>query len=394
MRLHIQTFAAAIVAIVLAIGSPSFAYEIGSGSRAKKSHNLHETMTKAARECVDSYQGREPVNCEHLLEQAIERAERTPKAYAIGSEPYAARWPDDPLRMLDKNPSKLRFGAKLATECERALKRGPAINNVGLLCASHFGRLQFMHAQVLSFDAGGPRNPRALILAWAEFAFDAATSPAFRAENYCAAVKKIEDPQLKTALTFSEETWCDEDREGFLGTYDAWRISTLFAFTCRNPLQEYTCKLPEREADLDRVAALAARGAVLHLIQDSFSQSHVARVPEGSVPPGARGPFTARIVCRPPAAWYDYNVQNLLIPDDLGGPIVDAKKNVIDKHGAADGKPEIDISCVDPARVVDDPITASAKALWFMDQARRPGADQASIRREFRDYMASRVFPG
>lgn len=394
MRSSIHTAAASIAAIVLATGSPSFAYEIGSGSRAKKSHNLHETMTRAARECVDSYNGKEPISCEHLLEQAIERAERTPKAYAIGSEPYAARWPDDPLRMLNKNPSKLRFGAKLATECERALKRGPAINNVGLLCASHYGRLQFMHAQVLSFDAGGPRNPRQLMLAWADFAFEAATSTAFRAIEYCDAVEKIEEPQLKTALTFSDKTFCTEGRKGFVKKYGAWKTSTFFALTCSNPLQENSCWMPRQETEVDKVAALAARGAVLHLIQDSFSQSHVARVPEGSVPPGARGPFTARIVCRPPVAWYDYNVQNLAITDDLGGPIVDAKGKLIDKHGAADGKPEIDISCADPARVVDDPVTASAKALWFMDRAERQGADQASIRREFLDYMEARVFPG
>lgn len=394
MRLNIHAAAASIVAISVASSSASFAYEIGSGSLAKSSYNLHETMTAVARECVDSYQGKEPISCEHLLEQAVERAEQTPNAYTIGSEPFAARWPDDPVRMLNKNPSKLRFGVKLGTDCERALKLGPAINRVGLLCSSHYGRLQFMHAQVLSFDAGGPRNPRKLILAWASFAFDASTSPAFRATNYCEAVDEIEEPQLKAALTFSDRTFCEEGRKGFVKKYGAWKASTYFALTCTNPLQEASCWIPKSEADADKVAALAARGAVVHLIQDSFSQSHVARVPAGIMPPGARGPFTAKIVCRPPVTCYDYNVQNLLITDDLGGPIVDAKGKPTDKHGAADGKPEIHPSCIDAARVVDDPITASAKALWFMDQAQFPGADLASIRRQFLNYLAARVFPG
>jgi len=394
MRLSIHTAAASIVAIGVASSSPSFAYEIGSGSLAKSSYNLHETMTQVARECVDSYQGKEPISCEHLLEQAVERTQQMPNAYAIGSEPYAARWPDDPVRMLINNPSKLRFGVKLGTDCERALKRGPAINRVGLLCSSHYGRLQFMHAQVLSFDAGGPRNPRQLILAWAGFAFDAATSPAFRATNYCEAVDEIQEPQLKAALTFSDRTFCKEGRKGFVTKYGAWKASTYFALTCINPMQEASCWIPKLEADVGKVAALAARGAVVHLIQDSFSQSHVARVPAGSMPPGARGPFTAKIVCRSPIVWYDYNVQNLAITDDLGGPIVNVKGKPIDKHGAADGKPEVDRSCADPARVVDDPITASAKALWLMDQAQLLGANQASIRRQFLDYIAARVFPG
>ena len=360
------------------------AYEIGSGF-GKKSYDLHEMFTTVARECLDAADGKAPSDCSSRLQDVFSRIQQRQPGASV-SEAYAARWPDDPTRILDKAPSKIRFGLKFLGECQGSLKRGPAIDNVGLLCSSHFGRLQFMHAQMLSIDAGGPSDPRAVVLAWAEFAFNAATDHGFRAGDYCKSIKETPNPGLKQALTFASEKWC-HDRRG----YPAWRVATLFALHCKNPLQENRCWEKTREVG-DEEARLAARGAVLHLIQDSFSQAHVARMAPGESVPLARGPFVARIMCRRPAAWYDYNIQNLTIPDDEGHVVEDA-------HGVADHPPPggtiaVDPECYNLDRAIDDPVTASAMAMWFMDrfEAAR-NEDKAGIREQFRHYLGLRVFP-
>lgn len=368
------------------------AYEIGSGSKAKKGYNLHESFTAAAQKCLEANDGTEPGDCLPYLSTAISGATESAKSYPVTSLPYSARWPDDPVRMLDRDPSKLRFGLKLYGDCAKALERGPSIDRVGLLCSSHYGRLQFMHAQVLSFDAGRPRDPRALMLAWAGFAFDAATNPRFRAMNFCDAVKTIAEPQLRVALQFSDETWCHDDRRGFVSKYGAWKVSTLFSLSCRNPLQEKTCWLPAKEEDIAALTSRAATGALLHLIQDSFSQSHVAR-PALDVVPGARGPFVAAIVCRKPAAWYDYNIQNLPVTNDEGRPVAELNAAPVDPHGVADRPPLIDRSCEEPTRTVDDPVTASARVMWYVAAAARSGGNDPALRQRFLDYLGTRVFP-
>ena len=89
-------------------------------------------------------------------------------------------------------------------------------------------------------------------------------------------------------------------------------------------------------------------GALLHMVQDSFSQSHVARGPEGS-----RG-YEARIRCLPAERFYNFNGE-----DGRGQ----------DGHSAADQLPDYDTeSCNAAIRTVDDPITASARLLWMLDQ--------------------------
>lgn len=379
-----------VFGLLLSTSVPSSAFEIGSGSKAKASYDLHETFTLAARQCVEEAGGHEPADCSGKLDWVfgqIRKAQPRDKS----TEAYAARWPDDPVRMLDRNPSKIRFGVKLMKDCTKAMTRGPAIDDVGLLCSSHYGRLQFMHAQMLSSDAGGPQDPRALVIAWASFAFDAATDHHFRQQSYCGAVSSIAHPGLKQALTFKSDNWCADRKR-----YQGWKVATLFALHCPNPLQEARCWERTGEPG-DDLARMAARGAVLHLIQDSFSQAHVARVAPGDTVPRARGPFVARIMCQRPTAWYDYNVQNLLIPDDEGHIVPDA-------HGVADHPPEggtimIDPACRSAQRLVDDPVTASARALWFIDRVQRvrsEGATEgsvAAIRRQFIDYLETRVFP-
>lgn len=81
-------------------------------------------------------------------------------------------------------------------------------------------------------------------------------------------------------------------------------------------------------------------------------------------------------MCQRPAAWYDYNVQNLLIPDDEGHVVQDA--HAIADHPPQGGSIMVDPACRSAHRLVDDPVTASARALWFMDRAQRARSEGAT----------------
>lgn len=370
----------ALLAIAAAT-APAAAYQIGSHVPTREYYNLHETFTSVARQCLGAT-GNPPADCSSrfgAVAQTMAKRQGTP----ANTDEYASRWPDDPTRMLDLDPTKARFGILLWSDCKTALNNGPAIDDVGLLCSSHYGRLQFMHAQAIPADGGLPETTRANILAWAMFAYRAATDRQFRAKSYCKAVAEdVSLLSLREALSFSDRTFCDRRRKSLLGLipfgwYEGWKVGTFFALQCRNPVQERVCW--ERTGDYgDKTARMAARGALLHLIQDSFSQSHVARVPHGEAVPGARGPFAPRVVCERPSAFYDYRAQNLGTPDDRG-------QTPSDPHAVADFPPAIHPNCLHPQRKVDDILTATATVLHFLHHH-----DAAA----FEDYLKKRVFPG
>jgi|GEM_PF-2754046 len=367
---------------------PAAAYEIGS--RIPPYYDLHESITDAASRCGRNKQL--PVNCVALLNRVLSTTRQRQRP-AGNNDSYAARWSDDPARMLDGFiGSKGRWLIQWEG-CKGAVEEGRAIDQSGLLCASHFGRLQFLHAQsrredrdvnLWGRDAGYATTRRA-ILAWARFAYRAATERAFRQSDYCTTVRS-QDDVLKQALTLSNERLCS-DRPAKKGNtrIPAWRVATLFGLECTER-KESVCRNTVEAVDDER-ARFGARGAILHLIQDSFSQSHVARVPDGERITGARGPFHARIVCRAPSRYYDYEEQNdNTILNDLG-------QKVKDPHAKADVRPirtqehplrGLDPSCLDPNRPVDDVITASAVALYYLDHPNL---------REFENYLATRVFP-
>jgi len=365
------------------VATPAGAYQIGSHSRLAPLYDLHESFTAAARRCLGAGD-RRPEDCSALVEQAS-RASTKHQATPANTEEYASRWADDPTRMLDRPFSQIRIGAQLATDCRRALGSDRSIDLVGLLCSGHYGRLQFIHAQARSEDGRNMAITRRNILAWADFAYLAATGERFRSTPFCDALP-LATPDgrgLREALSFSDESFCTRRRVRVFGVsvrrYEPWTVRTLFALQCSNPILERRCS--ERiDAYGDETARIAAIGALLHLVQDSYSQSHVARVPEGERTAGPRGPFLPGVVCRAPSAYYDYQEQNLHEPND-NQEIVD------DPHGAADLPPRLHESCKDPLRQVDDLVTASAAVLFFT----RPG--RAPDPQGFRRYLESCVFP-
>lgn len=354
---------AGLAASALMAGS-GHSYEIGSGSVVKTTFDVHETLTALAMQCRDAQAG-PTFDCRSYADKI---AGTTQPRNRIAEEkgelndlPYTVRWPDDPTRMLDQTSSKILFGAKMHDACSREVSGDARVDQAGLACSSHYGRLSFFHAmQVPQWPQADNERTRRLITQWADFAFRAATDKAFRDTDYCTAVAAA-GPDLKTEMTFSDEKWCDQKRGG-----KQWKVRTLFALHCKSWVDTNRCW--ERINDFgDATAVAAAKGAILHLIQDSYSQAHVWRPTAEGWPAREKGPFAPIIACAPAKQFYRYSEQDGLM------------------HDSADRAPQLDKSCFEPGHVIDDAITASATALYWLDKGDREA---------FAKYLGEHVFAG
>ena len=255
----------------------------------------------------------------------------------------------------------LKFG------CKKLAEGGPSVEEIGLTCSSHFGRLQFMHAMA-GPDDRSPQDTYDRIIEWARFSYRVASREQDLTANYC---ETFDDPRLspalKSAFQMEDRGFCSKRRRFLLWSYPAWTVRTLFTLTCSNSLQSKWC-WEDKSDQADERARLAATGALLHLIQDSFSQAHAHRSVDGDV--SEKGPFSSKVVCRFPTDYFDYRVQT------------DGQSEKI--HQAADKPPQkINSTCRDRPQA-DDVVTASAAVLWHL--AEKKSAET------FVQYLADHVF--
>jgi hypothetical protein len=247
----------------------------------------------------------------------------------------AVRWADDPTRQM-VGPSIVKFGASMAARCERIARQRDLTAENGLLCNSHFGEMQFFHAQAAdSGEAAVDTHDK--VFGWAEFLFRVAAHMTDEELNtpYCdyfARRNVFHEAMLPSPRAFH----CGEPgRKG-------WTLTTLFNLKCDNMFSSLECDEVVDATRFDR-ARIYAAGAILHMIQDSYSQSHCER---GDCR-GPRGKPVSKVECVPITMFTTYRGQ------------VD--------HGAADWEPDFADSCHARA-AIDDPITASAVALWHIQK--------------------------
>jgi hypothetical protein len=272
----------------------------------------------------------------------------------------AVQWSDDPVRSLGKRrqSAALKSGFLIKKLCK---KRYSDSILRGLLCSSHLGPLQFLHA--MASKGGEPyEETRRKILQWSEFAYSVAINEINLDDNYCEYFRKMSGrrPEFSAAMLPPQE-----ERNAMCQGRNPWTIRTLFNWECNrivNTLSFGRCHQPQ---DTDMRTRLAALGSILHLVQDSYSHSHVSRGTCDS-PEKPREPM-ASIVCQPTDGFLTY-------ADQASG-----------LHRKSDQLPRIDESCLSPLRSVDDPITASARLIWLAAQGE---SAENAVR-----YLASRVFP-
>jgi hypothetical protein len=329
-----------VPAVIFCASNPAGAYKI----RSKP--GIHEAMTLLAERCVREAEPLPPSNCGRFA-SLIESLSRRQPSYDVRQ--IAVRWPDDPGRQIGSR-GLLNFLTNVLFNCPRITAANPdTLDTLGIVCSSHYGRLQFMHAMASTSEEErrGPEATRVKIFAWADFTYRLAVGAG--------------EPRPSDGLCGYFQTHASEISASFECSHDfarEWTIAALFNWRCTRRFSMATCHPYRPPAERDAQARVSAEGALLHLIQDSYSQSHVAR---GTL--GPHGRYLARVDCHFPSHFYTYQGQR--------------------GHGAADQVPEFDPSCRGEGGA-DDAITASAMVIYHLQRKSSP--------QEFLDYLRRRVF--
>ncbi len=137
---------------------------------------IHESITRAAGACIRDARGKEPAYCGDRHPAIFKDAYLDPgRGYSQVEK--SSRWSDDPTRSIG-SLGVAKYGSRLLVECPRMTTPTSRLDDVGLTCSSHYGRLQFMHAQAARNPDGTPESDeltRKKMLSWARFAYRVAT---------------------------------------------------------------------------------------------------------------------------------------------------------------------------------------------------------------------------
>ncbi|HTF97509.1 MAG TPA: hypothetical protein VL995_15320 [Cellvibrio sp.] len=264
----------------------------------------------------------------------------------------AVRWPDDPTRQIGVS-GIVKFSINMLKNCDQYLGDNPNGRNDindGLLCNSHNGDMQFLHSQ--ASEVGEPSiDTYKKITGWATFLYMVASGHLTNEDldqEYCSYFSG--DDLLSKALLPNERSIPCEDSKD-----PKWKLTTLFTFKCPHPLSSNGCYEEVGPSRFDK-ARINATGALLHLIQDSYSQSHSER---GSCEVND-GKVTAKIECLPITRFTTYRGQI--------------------KHGDADRTPLFGQEC-DSTGI--GPTLAGAIMLWNINQKRPLHEFQVDLERIF-----------
>lgn len=337
----------AMLLAVATISVPALAYTINPAAP------IHEAITLAALKCVDKAGAKLPRDCgvgtKGLLNGLLEASRRGAgwkrPAWEFGELEIASRWPDDPTREIAP-VSAAKFGATAKFACPLIVKRQDTIDRGGIRCHSHHGQLQFFHA--MSSGGDDVEVTRGKVLAWAEHAYRVGSGILSPDTPYCNHFDKNPD-EISLSLRPKGFRFCDN-----------WSVGTIFNWRCRNAFWSGRCK-PIQGFGAEIVTRRAALGALLHVIQDSYSESHTDRG-GGSEPE----PSTRSIRCKYPRSFFDYSRQRSSI------------------HGNPDRVPNAWSDVCLQQGEVDDVVTATATMIW----AARRQTSEGLVRR----YLACRVF--
>lgn len=315
---------------------------------------VHEALTAEASLCMKASGSAQPRRCVSSLmgleKGGAGKSELDLSKVGLGQIKIeelerSVTWPDDPTREVSVS-GIAKFGAKMVQEC------GPYKNGIGggLLCNSHYGTLQFFHGMASSSNEATSLTHEK-IMAWTQFTYAVATGAIDTELDYC--------KQLRSSKTAISDALAPE---GFFACTTPWRVGTLFRMTCKNPITSLKCTESINESGA-RKARLAAIGALLHVIQDSYAQGHARR---GECDPAAAKGKPSTYDCLEISQFYSYAEQDSTL------------------HALGDGPPIAGTNCVSADATVDDPILASATLLWFIANNTDP--------KTVSDYLRAHVF--
>lgn len=352
------------------------AYEIGPEGTPFDS--VHQALTKNALDCLFENADKKPSSCMKSLKDCLDNhstesclKDATPTKlyldkYTPSQMASASMWPDDPTDEIGVRGT-LKFGIKMKFSCEQLLKNSRGLDvSHGLLCNSHFGNFQFWHAQTSS-KAESAKNTRDKILAWAKFNYEVAIGLIPADKDYCSYFD--ENPSaISHIMKPPKYPYCKERKAwNFLPSwirkpYPSYDIATLYGMKCKDPFSSSRCTedLINSPSKRTEKTILSAAGALIHLVQDSYSQSHVKRGScfEKIIPKQNRPQPVSKIVCKSIEGFTNYAQYN----NDT------RRIDIQIDHDLSDKWPKIDDSCFSSQNITNDPITISAIILWHIEK--------------------------
>lgn len=265
-----------LIAVILCFSSPMQAFEISalaytSPKALKPRHHewlaittpVHEKMAVFALSCSYNEENDSVCHSGNMIGNARDINEENPLV-------RGSRWNDDPNGFLVSKSEKIRIQwAFWLTDAKKIISKGKAIDrNYPVMYRSHYGDLQFLHA--MAPKGTSPVEANKQILSWAKFA-------------YLVANKTI-DPSWRLVGT-------EVKREAplFSGMFNEvinksrWTVRDLFTNYKDEPFTN--AETIYSNSDVANIAL----GALLHTVQDSFSNSHTQREHLGSKKVAASG---------------------------------------------------------------------------------------------------------
>lgn len=345
-------------------------------SKIHPSNPGHDKLTDLAYQCLNKYNGNEPQNCLSGLPEIIDRGidadtyiSTSPLTsslklpFTIEELTSGVIWPDDPTRQV-------KYSTFLKPSVNYLLGCGSHKNSIegGLYCNSHFGSLQFFHSMA-STETEKYEETRQKILSWAWFTYGISTNKINLNQNYCEYFYDLYEKTSKRKL-FAKSFLLNTDKNKKnkqLHCSNNNKLAFIYNNSCKNPFNSKTCEVVYDSKEL----YMAALGAVLHLVQDSYAQAHANRN-SCAINSITRHPEPAAYInCTESKGYFNYANQS--------GSL----------HGISDKFPvKVDASCLLDTTLkttkIHDPVTASAKVLWFALNNASP--------EKLEEYLDSHVF--
>ncbi len=184
------------------------------------------------------------------------------------------RWNDDPLSYAKVNPPT--FYLSFVDSCDHPEDVDPSWD---LLYRTHCGDMQFLHAMA-STPNETSETTRKKIMMWLEFSFKVASGEIDKDWRFRSLAEEYklgpDTTQAFNELMTNNGTTRLEWQSEWLFTLDCGRWFTWKGLFFRGRLTELTCA-DHNNKFTDQEIQDIALGSFLHLIQDSFSRSHVSR---------------------------------------------------------------------------------------------------------------------
>jgi hypothetical protein len=221
---------------------------------------IHENLTLDALKLVDKGL-RKKINLENVI--------------------TGVRWNDDPLHEMTNSKNIIKdivlysdfyFNFEHSCEDKKYKKTGPAYD---LLYRTHCGDMQFLHAQASS-NSEVASVTLDKVMMWLEFTYKVATGEIAHNHNFGSLTTPHDDHEShlspKSASLFNDLMLYGDARA-------KWQPELMFTFSCHRVFKPTPKCDPDYNHDMEEIRDIAL-GSALHLIQDSYSDSHISREPE------------------------------------------------------------------------------------------------------------------